>query len=78
MSLYRFRHRVKSMPMEQIDSFLSDYPESKKVLAGLILMVENDLKGKGNPDDWECDFSEVVWAEVKSLTVTERRKSHEC
>lgn len=54
-----------SMSIEEIDARLANFPKSKRQLCALIELIK--LGNKVNVDDWECDMSEVVWPEVRSV-----------
>lgn len=53
---------------DEIDNRLKDYPRAKLMLASLIELVEQEAQGIADVDDWECDLSNAVWAEVSEVS----------
>lgn len=49
----------------ELDELINRYPISKRMYVALLLTI-SDQKEKGiSVDDWECDFSNVIWPEVQ-------------
>lgn len=55
-------------PADEIDNLLKDYPKAKLMLASLIGLIEMEALGLVCVDDWECDLSNAVWAEVSEVS----------
>ena len=67
----------KEIPEQVIDEMLKPYPASKRMLLSVIRLVEASKPKDGLTDDWECDFEEVVWPEVRREQKRKKANRHE-
>jgi hypothetical protein len=54
-------NQAKSLTIEEKKEIVSNYPAAENALIALIMLI----KSGADVDDWECDFSEIVWPEVE-------------